>query len=123
MTLHQTSIQFSVRSGGCAPGYPRSMGQTRTARFGHHRNIQLLAADAGQTIKHTLNCLMGALKKARQECYDCPDVMAPIVKIPNGKLRFLSFDEERRLLRELDPLKRVGCCARLNASLLEFLKE
>lgn len=28
---------------------------------------------------------------------------APAVKVPNGKLRFLTPDEERRLLNELDP--------------------
>jgi integrase len=55
-----------------------------------------------------VSCLTGALKKAKRDGYDCPDLTAPAVKIPNGKLRFLSHDEERRLLDELDPNRRVN---------------
>ena len=68
--------------------------------------IQIVALQ--QTVKHSLNCLIGALKKAKRDGYDCPDLTAPAVKIPNGKLRFLSHDEERRLLDELDPNRRVN---------------
>ena len=68
-------------------------------------------AEAGaspQTVKHALNCLMGALKKAKREGFDCPDILAPVVKIPNGRVRFLSVQEEQRLLSELDPARQVN---------------
>ena len=51
-----------------------------------------------QTVKHFINCMMGSIKKARRDGYDCPDITAPIVKVPAHKVRFLTFDEEVRLL-------------------------
>jgi len=66
------------------------------------------AGASPQTVKHALNCLMGALKKAKREGFECPDVLAPVVKIPNGRVRFLSVQEERRLLLELDPSRQVN---------------
>jgi len=72
-----------------------------------YRQKRLEEGSARQTVKHSLNCLIGALKKAKRDGYDCPDFQAPAVKVPNGKLRFLSHDEERRLLHELDPNRRI----------------
>lgn len=66
------------------------------------------AGASPQTVKHALNCLMGALKKAKREGFDCPDVLSPVVKIPNGRVRFLSIQEEKRLLSELDPARQVN---------------
>lgn len=73
-----------------------------------YKQRRLEAGMSSQTIKHSLNCLTGALKKAKREGYDCPDLAAPTVKVPNGKLRFLTLDEEKRLLDELDPSRRAN---------------
>ena len=73
-----------------------------------YKQRRLKAGISSQTIKHSLNCLTGALKKAKREGYDCPDLAAPSVKVPNGKLRFLTLDEEKRLLDELDPSRRIN---------------
>jgi integrase len=73
-----------------------------------YKQRRLEAGSSRQTIKHSLNCLTGALKKARREGYDCPDLQAPAVKVPNGKLRFLTLDEEKRLLDELDPSRSIN---------------
>ena len=56
-----------------------------------------------QTIKHGLNLVRGAIKYARRLGYQTPDLVFPMVKIPKLKLRYLSEDEEKALLRELDP--------------------
>lgn len=56
-----------------------------------------------QTIKHGVNCLMGALKKAKKDGFDCPELDPPSIKIANKMVRYLSVEEERRLLHELDP--------------------
>jgi integrase len=58
---------------------------------------------APQTIKHGLNCLLGALRMARKSGFDVSDVAGPQIKLLHGRLRYLSIDEERRLLAELDP--------------------
>ena len=73
-----------------------------------YRQKRLEEGLAKQTVKHSLNCLIGTIKKAKRDGYDCPDLQAPTVKVPNGKLRFLSHDEERKLLHELDPNRRVS---------------
>jgi integrase len=56
-----------------------------------------------QTLKHSLNLLSGAWKHARKLGYATSDLDFPQVKLPKYRLRFLSDEEERRLLKELDP--------------------
>lgn len=58
---------------------------------------------AAQTIKHGLNLIMSALRSAKRSGFDVPDLYAPTIKIANSKLRYLSLNEEARLLAELDP--------------------
>lgn len=56
-----------------------------------------------QTIKHRMNLIMGSIRSARRDGYETLDVFPPVIKLPVGKNRFLSKEEERRLLKELDP--------------------
>lgn len=56
-----------------------------------------------QTIKHRMNLIMGSIRMARRDGYETLDVFPPVIKLPTGKNRFLSKEEERRLLNELDP--------------------
>jgi integrase len=60
-----------------------------------------------QTLKHSLNLVRGAWKHARRLGYATSDLAFPQVKLPKSRLRYLSDDEERRFLLELDP-KREG---------------
>jgi integrase len=57
----------------------------------------------GQTIKHSLNLIRSAWKYARKLGYQVSDLDFPEVQIPKYKLRYLTEDEERRLLAKLDP--------------------
>lgn len=56
-----------------------------------------------QTIKHNFNLIRGALKFARKLGYQVNDLEFPETKIPKSPLRYLSEEEERRLLACLDP--------------------
>lgn len=77
------------------------------ADLDRHKRMRTLQGRAPQTIKHELNLVMGAIRYAKRNGFDIPDLTPPPVKIPGGKLRYLSIDEEKRLLGELDP-NRVG---------------
>ncbi len=56
-----------------------------------------------QTIKHYINTVMGTIKMARKHGYHVADVEVPSIKLPTHKCRFLSTEEETRLLSELAP--------------------
>ena len=60
-----------------------------------------------QTLKHSFNLISGAWKHARKLGYATSELSFPQVKLPKYRLRFLSDDEERRLLKELDPRREV----------------
>ena len=60
-----------------------------------------------QTIKHNFNTVRGAWKFAKRMGYQVSDIEFPQIKLPKPRLRYLSTDEEKRLLTELNP-KREG---------------
>lgn len=58
-----------------------------------------------QTIKHGLNLIRGTWKLARKLGYQTNELDFPVLKMPKSPLRFLSYEEERRLLVCLDPMR------------------
>jgi len=58
---------------------------------------------AAQTIKHNFQALRGACQWAKDNGYMVKELEFPKLKIDNKRLRFLSIEEEKRLLVELDP--------------------
>lgn len=73
-----------------------------------YKSIRMGMGRAPQTIKHELNLIMGTIRFAKRSGFDVPDCVPPKVKIPNGRLRYLSVEEETRLLKELDPNRTVN---------------
>lgn len=60
---------------------------------------------SAQTIKHGVNCLIGAISAARKGGYATAALEAPTIRVQNGRLRYLTVEEELRLLAELDPTR------------------
>lgn len=58
-----------------------------------------------QTIKHNFQAIRSACVWAKENGYQFKVLEYPKLKIDNKRLRFLSAEEERRLLKELDPTR------------------
>lgn len=58
---------------------------------------------SNQTIKHMMGVVRGTVKYANRMGFQTPDLEYPKITLPKGKLRYLSFDEEKRLLKAVDP--------------------
>ncbi|MDN2581871.1 site-specific integrase [Aquibium sp. ELW1220] len=69
------------------------------------RRKRLNEGCAAQTIKHGISCIIAAVQLARKNGYHCSDIEAPPIKVPNKMVRYLTADDERRLLSELDPYR------------------
>lgn len=78
------------------------------------KHARLAEGVTAQTIKHGLNGLLGALRHAKRLGFDVPDLQPPALKLSPGRLRYLSFEEERRLLEELDPTRISNGLAKSN---------
>jgi integrase len=64
---------------------------------------RLHAKVSPQTVKHYINLIRGAWKLARKLGYRVGHLEFPTIKLPKSSLRYLSADEEARLLACLDP--------------------
>lgn len=60
-----------------------------------------------QTTKHILGTMRGTWRYAKRLGYQVSELEFPAIKVSNGKLRYLSFDEERKLLAAIDPERSV----------------
>jgi integrase len=69
---------------------------------------RLKAGNSAGTLKHTLNLIRGAWKHARRLGYQVSELEFPEVKLPKYRLRYLSVDEEKRLLLELSPRREAS---------------
>lgn len=62
---------------------------------------------SNQTIKHIFNAVRGTIKYMSRMGYRISDVEYPKITLSKGKLRYLSFDEEKRLLEANNPTRLV----------------
>lgn len=65
------------------------------------------AGYANQTIKHIIAVIRGTWKYAKKMGYQVGNLEFPTVKIDKGRLRYLTFDEEKQLLAAIDPKRNV----------------
>ena len=56
-----------------------------------------------RTIKHGVQFISAVMKQAKREGYNVADVEVPTISVKATRLRYLSLEEEQRLLKELDP--------------------
>ena len=70
---------------------------------------------SNQSIKHALNQLNGTLKYVKRMGYQSAEVDMPKIKLSKGRLRYLTDEEEQRLLQAVDPT-RPELVAALSAS-------
>ncbi|MBL4898624.1 MAG: site-specific integrase [Colwellia sp.] len=63
---------------------------------------------AAQTIKHNFQAIRSAIKWAKDNGYFVKDVEFPKIKLPKHRLRYLSVDEEKRLLAALEPTRDIS---------------
>jgi integrase len=61
---------------------------------------------AAQTIKHNFQIIRNAVNWAKNNGYLTKELTFPKLKIPKHRLRYLSMEEERRLLQDLDPKRK-----------------
>ena len=60
------------------------------------------------TIIHIFNLIRGTWKYGQKMGYQTSELIFPVLKLPKHRLRYLTNEEEQRLLSELNP-KRVVC--------------
>ncbi len=65
------------------------------------------------TLKHHIGFLRGVWQWSKKQGFPVSQVEFPSIKVKNAKLRYLSLEEEQRLLGELDPLREVNGLASL----------
>jgi len=69
------------------------------------RRDRMLEGVGPAMLKHMFNALRGAWKYSRKMGYQVSDLIFPEIKLPKYRLRYLSSDEEKRLLHELNPFR------------------
>ncbi len=82
-----------------------SVGSADIERFVQKRKDE---GSKSQTIHHSIHVIRGAWKYSKKLGYRVVDIEWPVFKKEKGRLRYLSMDEEKRLLDELHPLKAFG---------------
>jgi len=61
---------------------------------------------AAQTIKHNFQAIRSAVSWAKNQGFLVKEITYPKIKLPKHRLRYLSPEEEQRLLHELDPKRK-----------------
>jgi len=87
--------------------YKTYIHQIDTIDIERYRSSLQDASYANQTIMHAMNQVGGTIKYAKRMGYRTADVQMPQIKVSKGRLRYLSPDEERRLLEVLDPKRPI----------------
>ena len=71
------------------------------------KNHLLNTGYSPQTVKHLLGTVRGAWKQVKRLGHQVSELEFPSIKVKPGKLRYLTFDEEKRLLAAIDPKRDV----------------
>jgi integrase len=95
---HQRTILALIGGG-------RLLEEVTTSDLEDFKRQRLAGGVHVQTIKHGLTVIAGVLHAAKRRGYRVPEVEMPSLSLPKSRTRYLSIEEERRLLSELDPMR------------------
>lgn len=85
----------------------RYMDELTSHELERFKRTRMAEGVGAQTLKHDLNLIRGAWKYAHRLGYQTGDLTFPSIKMPKTSLRYLSAEEEKRLLLCLDPKRYV----------------
>jgi integrase len=88
-----------------------------------YRNKLSSASYSNQTIKHALNQVSGTIKFAKRMGYKVSEVQLPTIRLPKGRLNYLTADDEQRLLAGLEPTRSIKGLAPYDQRLPELQRE
>jgi integrase len=126
-TLGDALTRFAAQKAG-TPNHRNVLGHIRTInrvipaltalerlssdQIEEYRQARVDAGIGPQSLKHGLNVLRGALTLARRQGFLVAEVSFSPVRLSPGRLRYLSPDEESRLLGELAPDRQLNGLSR-----------
>src|SRR5450756_408558 len=83
----------------------KHLGELKSQDLEKFKRDRVAEGVGAESIKYGLLLIRGTLKFAQQLGYQVSDIAFPQIKLPKNSLRYLSDDEERRLLVALDPMR------------------
>ena len=89
--------------------------QITTLEVDRYRQHLQSAGFANQTIKAALNQVGGTIKYMKKLGHQVADVEMPTIKLPKGRLRYLTDEEEQKLLAAIDPKREIKSTAPYNS--------
>ncbi len=85
----------------------KSLDEVTSHDLERFKRDRMAGGTSGQTIRHNLNLLRSSWKYAAKLGYRVSELSFPEIKLGKSPLRYLSDEEERRLLACLDPKREV----------------
>lgn len=85
-----------------------NLNELKTADLEKFTRIRLNEGVSTSTIKHSFHLIRGTMKYGRKLGYQVSEVEFPSLKESHHRLRYLSQEEEKKLLKELDPYREIN---------------
>jgi len=100
--LHRWALRSAAHLSSVA--YLHDLQTSHVERF--RLNLETRGYSA-QMVKHIMNIIGGTIKYAKKMGYRTPEIELPSVRLPKGRLRYLTFEEEKRFLEAINPSRDV----------------
>jgi integrase len=97
--------------------------QIQTKEIENYKNDLHARGLMNASIKHKLRPVGATIKYAKKLGYQVADIEMPRVKVTKGRLRYLTHDEERRLLIEVNPYRETKWLAKYENRHTELLRQ
>ena len=97
--------------------------QIQTQEIEQYKNDLQSRGLSNSTLKHKLQPIGATIKYVKRLGYQVAEVEMPRLKVTRGRLRYLSLEEERRLLIEIDPYRETKWMAKYEDRHMELLRQ